>query len=113
MAGYSTLPSITPALYFRRGDLINGGLEDRAPEDTRPLALSNSDNKMLASLVALPLQAVASQSAHEAQRGFARGRGLIAGVVGQDGHLFGWGAIMGHRRTAGSCFDFRVAFPSV
>eukprot|EP00959_Pyramimonas_sp_CCMP1952_P344585 7217147-Pyramimonas_sp.AAC.1 len=64
-----------------KGNLPQDGMADKRPEDTRPLALSNTDQKLMASCLAYPLKNVVREKLHPVQRGFINGRNMIDNVL--------------------------------
>ena len=74
-------------LFPAKGDL-DGDTEEviRAPVDTRPLNLKNTDNKTCTSIFNTAVQPAISKGAHYTQRGFVPGRQLLQNVVDLDYH---------------------------
>ncbi len=62
---------------------VEGGEDEavRAAGKTRPLALSNTDNKLLATAFAQPLTEHAPSYIHAAQTGGVRGRQMLSNVL--------------------------------
>ena len=80
-------------------------------EDTRPLALVNTDNRIIASAARLTWEPILNSFISRAQQGFLRGRQMINNVIDIDYEAMrmsvksekGWMVL----------FDFKAAFPSV
>ena len=83
------------------------------PSETRPLTLSNTDNKLIAAALCNPLTKVASDMCSGVQQGFLPGRQGLDHVIDIDTQL----AFMNDlefERSCGAClFDIRQAFPSL
>lgn len=83
-----------------------------SPANLRPLALSNSCQKIVMKALAAPLESMARSLVHEAQRGFVRGRQMSSNLVGADcaieEFLFDSGADLGL-----ILLDIAAAFPSI
>ena len=56
-------------------------LTARAPGETRPLSLSNSDGKILANALKNAMEDAIGRWAFEAQRGFIRGRKMLQNIM--------------------------------
>ena len=81
------------------------------PGDTRPLSVSNVDNRMLASAARIAWEPILEEWVSEAQRGFLKGRSMLHNVIEID-----WSAMkvsLKHEHGAIILFDFKAAFPSV
>ena len=99
--------------FLPKGAVTHGGQEERPPKDTRLLPLSNTDNKIICSALAQPLNAVAAEVVDPIQKGFIKGRSLVDNIVLFDGHLLGWAGALGQVNAGGCLFDFAQAFLSV
>eukprot|EP00972_Heterocapsa_arctica_P036688 5401367-Heterocapsa_arctica.AAC.1 len=53
----------------------------RAPNETRPLSLSNAVAKLIAAALNATLSIICADSVHEVQQGFVRGRSIIDNVI--------------------------------
>ena len=84
------------------------------PGETRPLALKNSDNKLVCSCWLRKLRAAVSVHACPLQRGFIPGRTFVQNVVDLDAAARQFGLQMGAAKLPSlACFDFAAAFPSL
>lgn len=81
------------------------------PSDTRPLNVTNSDNRLLASATRLRIEPILEKWISPEQRGFLLGRSMIANVLDID-EMMMTTAIDADAGVA-VFFDFRAAFPSV
>ena len=88
------------------GAISGSGAEARSPSVTRPLSLSNTDNKLASAAVALPLNAVAADVVDCSQRGFVRGRSLVDNLVEYDAHYQFWGELYGLTDSGATLFQF-------
>ena len=82
-----------------------------APENTRPLNITNTENRILASAVRLKLEPHLSPEISEMQRGFVGGRSMLSNLVDMDESM--QIVALSAERGAGVLFDFAAAFPSV
>eukprot|EP00959_Pyramimonas_sp_CCMP1952_P131244 2743955-Pyramimonas_sp.AAC.1 len=92
------------------------GFDDRwgefyDPEHTRPITVTNFDNRILASAVRRRIEPILAKWVSPQQRGFIGGRSMLANVIDIDLEM---------QRTAleqddgfAVMFDFKAAFPSV
>ena len=81
------------------------------PNDTRPLSVSNVDNRLLASAARIAWEPILEKWVSEAQRGFLKGRSMLHNVLEID-----WSAMtvsLKSEHGALVLFDFKAAFPSV
>jgi len=87
----------------------------RSPEDTRPLSLKNSDNKVCTSIINRRLSIAAAEWAHKAQRGFVVGRQGLQNIVDIDtkARIADMVANISKSLPLLVLFDFAAAFPSV
>ena len=81
------------------------------PEDTRPLNIANTDNRLLANAVRLRLEPVLDAWISPMQRGFLPGRSLLSNVLDVDEGMMT--TALAHPAGAALFFDFKAAFPSV
>ena len=81
------------------------------PEGTRPLSVVNTDNRILASSLRLRSEPIFNAWISGAQRGFLRGRSMIANIMDVD--FVARIASFMHSMPALASFDFKAAFPSV
>ena len=90
-------------------DMLN-----RSPEDTRPLALKNTDNKILAAAFNSGLSSTTPTWADPDQRGFVPNRQGVDNIIGFDTamRIQDWTAPAAEM-PLGLCFDFKAAFPSI
>ena len=78
---------------------------------TRPLNVSNVDNRLLASAARLAWEPILERWVSKMQRGFLKGRVMLHNVIDID-----WEAMkvsLKHQNGALVLFDFKAAFPSV
>ena len=79
--------------------------------DTRPLNVTNMDNRLLASAARLAWEPILERWVSKTQRGFLKGRVMLHNVLDID-----WAAMtvsMKAEHGALILFDFKAAFPSV
>ena len=86
----------------------------RDPANTRPLALKNSDNKIIATAVNSRIKSVVSRHSNKIQRGFIQRRNFVTNIVELDTYA----RITTNEGTACDLallafLDFAAAFPSV
>ena len=81
------------------------------PSDTRPLSISNVDNRLLASAARLAWEPILEAWVSDFQRGFLKGRSMLHNVIDIDWHAMT--VSLTHPRGALLLFDFKAAFPSV
>ena len=81
------------------------------PEDTRPLNVANTDNRLLANAVRLCVEGPLSEAVSLDQRGFVPGRSMLANVLDVDEAM--QHVALSCSRGAAWFFDFKAAFPSV
>lgn len=82
-----------------------------AGEDTRPLALVNVDNRIIASAARLTWEPILSRYISHAQQGFLKGRQMINNIIDIDYEAMT--VSLKHPKGTLLLFDFRAAFPSV
>jgi hypothetical protein len=93
-------------------DLNDDIIVARAPSMTRPISLSNTDNKYFALAINRPLAEVAKLVVHPRQRGFVQGRSLIDNVLEVEGYAQSY-TIADAENPAIFLFDVMAAFPSL
>jgi len=81
------------------------------PGDTRPLNISNVDNRLLASAARLAWEPILEKWASSFQKGFLKGRSMIHNIIDVDWHAMT--VSLKCPRGALLLFDFKAAFPSV
>jgi len=81
------------------------------PKDTRPLSISNVDNRLLASAARLAWEPVLERWVSKFQRGFLKGRSMLHNVIDVD--TASMTVSLKHEHGALVLFDFKAAFPSV
>jgi hypothetical protein len=84
----------------------------RAPSSTRPIFLSNTDNKYFALAINRTLAEVAKIVVHPRQRGFVQGRSLVDNVLEVEGYAQSY-TIAEAENPAIFLFDLMAAFPSL
>ena len=80
-------------------------------EGTRPLSIVNTDNRLIASFFRIHLEGIFSRWISAAQRGFIRGRSMMANIIDID--LQAMKISLTYSTGAIILFDFKAAFPSV
>ena len=86
----------------------------REPVDIRPLALKNTDNKTVCSIVNEALKDVTAKFLNHIQRGFTKGRQLLNNVTDLDTAARCYSMSEPKENIPALCFfDFATAFPSV
>eukprot|EP00959_Pyramimonas_sp_CCMP1952_P194887 4075448-Pyramimonas_sp.AAC.1 len=83
------------------------------PMQTRTLTLSNTDNKLISTALAIPFQTQAQYSVVSCQRGFIGGRNLLDNVAQLGSWVVEWACYRGLRYPGKLCLDIAAAFPSV
>ncbi|CAK0884647.1 unnamed protein product [Prorocentrum cordatum] len=101
------------AAFLPKGSALLGHESARQPASTRPLSLSNCDNKLLSSAIAVPIAKVAEDKVDKAQRGFIKGRQMLDNIVEVDSNLTIWSAMCGCKNAGSALFDLKAAFPSI
>ncbi len=84
----------------------------RTPATTRPISLSNTDNKFFALAINRPLAEAARVTVHPRQRGFVQGRSLVDNVLEVEGYGQSYTIAEGDN-PAILLFDLMAAFPSL
>lgn len=80
-------------------------------KNTRPISVVNCDNRLVAGAARLAWEEMLGREIHECQRGFLRGRSMLANVLDvEENSLLLAAEGDGH---ATIYFDFRAAFPSM
>ena len=87
------------------------GVDYYTPDDTRPLAIVNTDNRLIANAVRHRMEGILGEIISEGQRGFLPGRSLLANVVDIE-HAMQVGSVS-DEDPAAIFFDFKAAFPSI
>ena len=87
------------------------GMEIFTPENTRPLSIANTDNRLICSAVRLHVEPIAAPGIVDEQRGFIKGRSMLSNVLDVDEDMMC--AAMACDQSCAIFFDFRAAFPSV
>ena len=88
-------------------------LVSRAPECTRPLYLSNTDNKIISIAINRPFKLLCQTTVATEQRGFVVGRDLISNVVDIESRALSWWCQQGCDEAGMAFLDIRAAFPSL
>ena len=88
---------------------VHGDFYD--PQNTRPLSLVNTDNRLIANALRLVIEPLANQWVSKMQRGFLHGRSLLSNVVDVDYESMR--VSLKHKRGMLVLFDFEAAFPSL
>eukprot|EP00959_Pyramimonas_sp_CCMP1952_P114562 2395095-Pyramimonas_sp.AAC.1 len=81
---------------------MDGEMRARMDGETRPLSLSNTENKTIIACIGWPLPQAVGDRVASAQRGFLRGRQLTEGIIEVDAAL-----------PLGHAVSVEQAFPSV
>ena len=79
--------------------------------NTRPLAISNTDNRLLAAACRIRWEGLAKDAVHQHQRGFLPGRSMLANITEID-HIAHIMALEEEDPTM-VLYDFTAAFPSI
>eukprot|EP00973_Karenia_brevis_P083097 11521719-Karenia_brevis.AAC.1 len=96
----------------KEGDDHDDGSKLCWPNNLRPISLSNTCIKIVASLLAIPLNYVATHCIHRAQRGGIQGRQLIDNILDIEAKALEYA--MTRLKGCGAVFlDIRQAFPSL
>jgi len=90
---------------------LPGGLETFSPGCFRPLAIANTDNRILGSAVRLHIEPTVAPCISPEQRGFVRGRSMLANVLDVEEAMLEAGLV--HDDPAAIFLDFEAAFPSL
>ena len=88
-----------------------GGNAFYSGENTRPLSIVNTDNRLLASAFRLVVEAPFARWVSFPQRGFIRGRSMIENILDIDASAVH--ASLLYERACLVLFDFKAAFPSI
>ena len=81
------------------------------PEDTRPLNITNSDNRLLANAVRLRMEPILERWISPMQRGVLSGRSNLCNVIDVEEAMMH--TALTEKEGAAIFFDFKAAFPSV
>ena len=81
------------------------------PNGTRPLSITNSDNRVIAKAHPLGLEPIVAPGIAKEHRGFIQGRSMLANAV--DIEHAASAACLQQEDAAIVFFDFTAAFPSV
>ena len=92
--------------------MISPSLVIRAPDDTRPLNLSNTDAKLFAKALNIPLSEAASLGCSSHQRGFINGRLPAEGPVLLSAYWLVH-VILGSPKAGHLLLDLKAAFASI
>jgi len=87
------------------------GIRYCEPGDVRPLAIVNTDNRLMANAVRCRVEPLLEKAISAAQRGFLLGRSMLQNVVELDCEMRA--ASLQRERAAAVFFDFAAAFPSL
>ena len=87
------------------------GGEFHRPQDTRPLSVVNTDNRLLANAARMRVEPMLAEAISQEQRGFLPGRSMLQNVVEVDGEMRH--CCMDGTDPAAVFFDFAAAFPSL
>jgi len=81
------------------------------PQDTRPLSIVNTDNRLIANAVRLRVEPLLERIVSEEQRGFLPGRSMLSNVLDVEEEMMRQALL--REGAAAIFFDFKAAFPSV
>jgi exonuclease III len=81
------------------------------PGGVRPLNVTNTDNRLLASAVRLVVETSIAGNVSQSQRGFIAGRSMVANLIDVDEEMAN--GAMDDDESGAIFFDFAAAFPSV
>ena len=94
---------------------VSGNTEDGKeiyePGNTRPLAIGNTDNRLMCSAARLRWEGIFGSWISLQQKGFIRGRSLLSNVLVVDNEAMKISLTQKHGAIL--LFDFRAAFPSI
>ena len=90
---------------------MDNGIEYFGAEDTRPLAIVNTDNRLIANAYRLRLEPIVERVISKKQQRFPPGRSMISNVLDIE-HSMACNSWTGEDPCAG-CFDFKAAFPTL
>ena len=79
--------------------------------NTRPLSIVNTENRLMASAVRLAMEPILDGVISPEQRGFIRGRSMLANIVEVEHEMMRYA--LKYNRAAAIMFDFSAAFPSL
>ena len=102
--------------FLPKGDNLTGELTtDRAPEDTRPLSLKNTDIKAIAGAANRMIKDAVAKRTHVSQQGFVVGRNFTKHIVRLDSEMRRAGIVPDAiiNKPFFTSFDFSAAFPSL
>ena len=85
----------------------------RAPEATRPLYLSNTDNKIVSMALNRPFGYLCQMYCHTVQKGLIRGRQMSENIINLEARMITWWCQLGAKNCGYALFDVRAAFPSL
>ena len=88
------------------------GSTARSPANTRPITLSNTDNKVFAAAINHVLAGATAEVIGPYQQGFIKGRSIVHQVVALDGYASLWARFF-PKDLAVILFDIIAAFPSL
>lgn len=89
----------------------NEGRDVYTPENTRPLNITNADNRLMATAVRLRIEPAMANNISHMQRGFLAGRSMLANIIDIDETMATFAVSYSFVGTI--FFDFAAAFPSV
>ena len=92
-------------------DTTEFGLEVNEPDGTRPLNITNADNRLMANSVRMSIEKKFDGVISNMQRGFVGGRFLIATIIDVEEAMIRTASTK--RFGAAIFYDFAAAFPSV
>ena len=81
------------------------------PENTRPLSIVNTDNRIIASACRIRWEPIFNEWVSTAQRGFLRGRSMLSNVIDIDFEAMR--VSLTCEQGASVLFDMKAAFPSL
>ena len=89
----------------------DSGLDIFTAEGTRPLSITNTDNRLIGSAVRMFVEPLVEPSISDEQRGFLCGRSMLSNVLDIEEAMMDVG--MTEEEGCAVMFDFQAAFPSV
>ena len=87
------------------------GISIYDPASTRPLNVTNTDNRLIASATRLAIEPILAEYITRDQNGFLRGRSMLGNLVDIDEGMAR--AALQEQAAIALFFDFAAAFPSV
>eukprot|EP00959_Pyramimonas_sp_CCMP1952_P111785 2338119-Pyramimonas_sp.AAC.1 len=79
------------AVFLAKGDEpADASFAVWAPEKTRPISFSDTDNKIVSVAIKIPLGTVCQRVVFQQQRGFVRGRQMLGNILDLESKCLHW-----------------------